>query len=156
MGVDTSRWSHLADFVGQSDMYNIASGCLLPLEPMSVDTSRWSHLADFVGHSMVHCRVSFYCRVYIYLHYGRNIHTISVLTVGIINVFCRSPNYTATLCIINRMSVYIKRNNLQLELIPYVYSKMFVTLPCSRYFCEATYSPRKFRTQTTSAPFLTV
>ena len=31
--------------------------------------------------------------VYVYLHYSRNIHTIVMLTVGIINFFCWSPNY---------------------------------------------------------------
>ena len=70
---------------------------------MVVDTSRWSHLADFVGHSIgaLSCNDVFLCTaVFISnLNYGRNIRTLIMLTMGITNVICWSPNYSITLCI---------------------------------------------------------
>ena len=73
---------------------------------MGVDTSQWSHLVDFVGHSIGRCRVSFDCRVYVYLHYDRNIRTIIMLTVGLINVLCLSPNYAITHANVERWRHY--------------------------------------------------
>ena len=47
---------------------------------------------------LVRCHVSSYCSVYVYSRYRRNMCTIIMLTGGIINIFCWSPNHATTLC----------------------------------------------------------
>ena len=107
---------------------------------MGLDTSRWSHLADFVGHSIGALACFF-------VDCGHN------KPILLVTQLC----YADT-CIVNIMKVYFERNNLQLELIRYskkkclVYSRLLLR---SDGFAHRAHS-RKFRTQTTSAPFLTV
>ena len=82
-------------------------------------------------------------------------HSIGAFTVGII--FVAQLRY-ADKRIVNIMKVHIKRNNLRLELTRYsrkMVDFIRVLLLLSDGFAQRTQS-RKFRTQTTSAPFLLV
>ena len=107
---------------------NLDSGCRTVSIVTGDKGSWWSHLANFVGHSIG-------VLVCFFVDCGHNERILFVTKLR-----------HADKCFVNTMKEYIERNNLQLELV-----KKMLTL------FTFTFAKRwKFRTQTTSAPFLTV